>query len=255
MTLIVPSNGLHDFESADLVTTPQGAEWLEENPDFMDLLEAYCSTVDEPETLFNIEGVNHIGWGSNSLVVEYGGLALKLSTPSTGRQAWDRGDPVKPEDMIGQLRFLDGLGEHLAKGKSNVSTTEQYLALNGPFGNLRLEEHKIGYATLGRTLFDRLHNNKNQRFTIDEEVEIIKKERQANKIVRTRVGNAVGHTVFALGMDFGRRLHNDNVLVPVGVDIPEDGPLCVIDQPSRNIFGSFAMSALSIKTSLSNRRN
>src|ERR1700722_16672049 len=99
-----------EIGSSESMATLQGLKWLEQHPAFSDLVTQLCSSEDRPESHF--DGMPFVGEGDNSIVWENDGLAIKLSAPHTGREAWRKSRPIKPEDLLGQFRFLASLGEH-----------------------------------------------------------------------------------------------------------------------------------------------
>ncbi len=247
----------NDFEisrvgEGEILATPDGSKWLEEHQSFVAIMTEFTRTnLEAVHFLRNQPGIDYVKMGSNSTILAVDGKALKVASPFSGRRANRSGRPEKSEDLFQQLEFsvmvADRLSEYgkrivdeeieLVAGTGEdshmnehaqiqsyheIMTPNQYFALSGPTGNLKLEElMSTDWKTLG-DLATMRNFDKVKRLDV-------------NEAVKKRITAAVGKTM-TMAMDFGQGLQNHNVLA-LDSSRPETGPLCIIDQPSSRLIG------------------
>ena len=119
-----------ETSGAQVMGTEAGLERVAASPQLLELLGQFCVADSEPETVFH--GIPSIGTGCNSEVHEVDGLAVKLSTETTGRSAWMCGTS-EPENLLNQFRFMDALATYFT-GNAEVTAPNQYLALRSRSG-------------------------------------------------------------------------------------------------------------------------
>ena len=214
----------------DLLATPDGIEWLQEHESFVETMADFTNTEKGTELFFNDKPeVLHVDMGSNSSVFRMSGVALKMSTPYSGRQSYNESRTVRQENLFNQFIFSINLADKL-KDQSDIMTPKQYFALHSPVGNLRVEELvPPDWITLGRLAFDRGFTN--------ERTEVM------NQVVRARIIKVAGRLMTA-SMDFGQTLRNHNVLVQETALAPENAPLYIVDQPSSRLVGRVLFALL-----------
>lgn len=225
---IQPSN----FERPrGMKATPAGMQLLDRSPLLQEVVRDFIRTGDlSKESMDRLAFVAH---GSRSEVRGAGDVAIKLSTPYTGRGGWERPDgTTTPEDQVLQHEFLLALEQHL-RGNSDgsVRVPKQYFALRSPKGTfLRAEELMIGWHDLDY--------HKRTLPTDEQKAELF-------DYVKERINTAMGRTALRLGLgDLGlgkdKKLHGNNVLVPKNsLDTPKE--FCIIDQPNQRVVPSVAL--------------
>lgn len=83
----------------------------------------------------------------NSEVREVDGMAVKLSTETTGRSAWLSGTSA-PENLLDQFRFMDTLATYFGDN-AEVTAPDQYLALRSRSGAyLSVQQYMDGWQSL-----------------------------------------------------------------------------------------------------------
>lgn len=234
----VSNNTASEIGRGDVLATPEGVKWLEDHDSFVEIISQFTHAEGQTELFFNnIEGVDlrGVGMGSNSQVYRVDELALKLSSPYSGRSAYNASRPYKPENLFNQFKFTGLLAERL-EASHDIRVPRQYFALHSPAGNLRGEELiPPEWQTVGEFSVSRGYSKS--------------QEQALNESIKARILGAVGRSML-LCMDFGQTLHNHNVLVPRDVDKPENGPLYIIDQPSNRAVGTLSLAVVNAQSRL-----
>ena len=227
-----------EFTGARTALTEAGIELLDGRPDISDLAASFCVTPQPSETL--LEGNLYVGIGNNSQVWGMDGVAMKLSTTTTGRASWEHGGPVAPENLIAQLDFLNRLRTYLLdRSKGNLSVPEQYFAIRNRRGDfLKGEQYMEGWVSL--------HALTAQRHYTREQVGVL------NRHTRKRLLEGVTDPLLRRGLsDLGvtryEPLHDQNVLIPEDADNLQTAPLCIIDQPRKGIVGRLIAKAAKLQ--------
>jgi hypothetical protein len=214
----------------DLIATPDGIQWLQDHEPFVETMAGFTNTEKDTELFFNDKPeVLHVDMGSNSSVFSVDGVALKMSTPYSGRQSYEQSKPVRHENLFNQFTFAITLADKL-KDQSDIMTPKQYFALHSPVGNLRVEELiPPNWTTFGKLATDGGFTNE--------------RTNEMNQVVKNRIIKVAGRLMTA-SMDFDQTRRNHNVLVEETAIAPENAPLYIIDQPSSRILGRILFALL-----------
>lgn len=222
---------LPDVPVLQSVASEQGLSLLESRDDIRDIVSAVCDKPDNPESCFS--EYPFLAQGNNAMVWNVGNVAVKLVTPTSGRDSWNKGQSTKPDDLVGQFAFMSRLGRHLKNDSAkSISVPDQYLALRTTDGNgLLAMEYLEQQSTLVELMLKRKYGKEEQN--------------EIYRGVQTRLRKAIGSSALKLGVhDLGigatSRLQGNNVMVPRDTEYPEKAPLCIIDQPKRGMAGRVA---------------
>lgn len=229
------SLSLQSAEQFKYAATESGDRLLQDMPMLSAVASKFCISATVSETF--LESYPFIGSGDNSAVWSVEGVAVKISTLSTGRDAWVSSRSTKPENLIDQLEFLAAYRAHLRDtSDGSVTVPEQYFALQNSKGDyLRTEEHMKGWISLIKFCCDR-------GLDVPESKKVLAS-------ARGRIAQSVGDSIFRLGLDDigirgGGPVNGSNILVPEASDNPTTAQLCIIDQPKRGIKGKLTMPFL-----------
>lgn len=221
---------------ADMVVTPQGEALLNDSPVLQAAILGYASRTTGPaqDALRGMDGLTFVGEGDNSQVWRAGDTAIKVNTPTTGREYYRYVTPVKPEDLIGQTTFMHALAVDLAaRSVDDISVPQQHLALRTTTGDqLSVQEYVDGWTSW----FDWTSRRK-----MDAVSTIDLREHLKLRIIGAMGGSALAVGVSDLGLRRNAKLHGGNVLVPSDCESAADAPLCIIDQPSKGIRGKLGL--------------
>ena len=225
-----------ETSGAQILGTEAGFDRVATSPQLLELLGQFCVATTEPEACF--ANATYIGTGYNSEIREVDGMAIKLSTDTTGQRAWLLGTS-KPENLLNQFRFMSTLAAYFSNN-AEVTAPEQYLALRSRSGSyLSVQQYMNGWQSLQSWL----DTHSNQATPI-----------LAN--VKGRIKNNVNNPLIRLGMeDLGlhrwQALHTKNIMVPGDAEEADEVQLCIIDQPSQRVYGRLAVAGLGIAAKLS----
>jgi len=223
-----------ETSSAHVISTEAGLERVSASPQLLELLGQFCVADSRPEEVFR--GIPSIGMGCNSEVHEVDGMAVKLSTDTTGRSAWLLGNS-EPENLLNQFRFMDALATYF-DGNTEVTAPDQYVALRTRHGAfLSVQQYMDGWQSLQSWL----------------DGQVVPQDNPAPILaaVKDRIKGNVDHPLIRLGLeDLGlhkwRPLHTKNILVPSDTDRADEAQLCIIDQPSQRLYGHLAVAGLRV---------
>ncbi len=214
--------------------TESGLERVASSPQLLELLSRYCVTDGKPEACF--VGIPSIGTGCNSEVWEVDGMAVKLSTETTGRSAWLRG-PTAPENLLNQFRFMDALAVYFGNN-AEVTAPDQYLALRSPHGAYLLVQQYMGGWQSLQSWIDGRPTLMDDPAPIVAGVKERIKSNTRNPLIRLGLDD--------LGLPRQRPLYTKNILVPSDTECADETQICIIDQPSRRLCGHVAVAGLRV---------
>lgn len=216
------------FEGDLVHSTPLGRAVLE-NPSIQQALRAYHES-ETPEKV-TIPGITRIGEGRFSCVGTINGIALKISSPSSGTETSD-GKP-RTEDLPEQFTTLNNLGEYLQGSSEGISTPLQIFVTQTPYGAYILgQQFMDGWVSFEQRTF--------QEYGPADTVSTTAKEEIGELSIRiaTRIARAIRHFPFRQNLNdlidttaSGIWLHGGNILVPAHCTLRDTPPLCIIDQP------------------------
>jgi hypothetical protein len=218
--------------------TQSGVELLSENKDLAERIKQFCSHDIRPEDCFR--GAKFIAKGTIAQVWNIGGVAVKISTPTTSVHSWEAGHPARPKNLINQFDFTRALDVHLSKDKeSGVIVPEPFFALRSQYGSyLYAQKNMVGWHYLGRAFYEhKIAAIDHERDTTYTELSSVIK----NRINAAMLGSPLRLGLDDLGLNQGETLHNGNILVPISNAPLETSPLCIIDQPHGAINGKTAL--------------
>ena len=227
---------LQEAPVTSFTATEAGMALLEGDAALQEAIAQYSTVMSNPEDSIGRAGGTHVGMGDNSQVWNFNGVAIKASSPTTGRNVWRYGISFKPEDLLGQFVYLDALGRHLDdRTQGEIITPAQHFALRTKGGNYLLgQQFMDGWTSLGTWTRDRRYDSMEREDFLSR--------------IQARIVAGVGYTVLRPGvvdLHLGRRktLHVGNVLIPKDTTSPETARLCIIDQPSQGLFGRIGVLA------------
>ena len=219
----------------DMVATPQGESLLYGSPVLQAAILGFANASgDRAEQAFHVtDDMAFVGEGDNSQVWRTAGVAIKISTSTTGRDYFKYGTPIPPENLTSQARFMHALGEDLsARGVEDIGVPRQYLALRTEHGDqLSVQEYLDGWTSW--------FSWARQHALSDVETCDLR-DHLKRRLVAGMAGSLLRIGVSDLGLRRGARLHGDNVLIPEAPDDPMEAPIRVIDQPSIGLCGKLA---------------
>ena len=232
-TIEIPLLG--DIPAQQFYATRAGEQWLSEHPGFRTLVGAFIDLEDQqgmaPERAF--ADVPFVGTGVYSEVRDFEGVAVKLSTDTTG--SYD-GRGLR-ENLLDQFTVLGALRSHLdERPEHGITAPSQLLAMRTPQGNfIQVEELKSGWTNLRKVITVR-------RIGDDQEHEI-------NEAVKARINSAVGKSVLRrgikdLGLSKKEYLHSKNVMVQTDTEELAQAEVCIIDQPQIGASGRLIATIL-----------
>lgn len=208
------NNGL---EFDNMTQSPEGSDWLLDNPKFFEIIGKFCALSILPESA--IENLEFVAKGNSSIVRKIGGLAIKVSSTTTIRN-----EQYNPEDLVSQFIFLSALSDYFHKHPNlNLTVPDQMFVLKSRGSYLKAERLMEGWTTLFEA------SKLNGRYEKDHANEI-------NNRVKNRINNSgvPYHLMLGLndlGLKKSRYFSSRNILVPLGEFDPNQSPLCIIDQP------------------------
>lgn len=216
--MAIPETTYPDFDRSDFMATEQGIDWLEDHPYFGTVLNDFYREEDKPELL--VRSGQFIAEGFSGETWKFDDAAVKITTASTGIGYWKFRNS-KRDNLMGQFIFLNSLKEHLdSRDQYGVTVPEQFFALQAVAGQIKAEQFMEGWHSLGE-FYTR------ENFSTDRIME-------TNRRMKARVIDAIGLTTLRLSLDIsthGKKDDAHNLLIPIEEDVPEEGEICIIDQP------------------------
>ncbi len=205
--------------------TPAGREILRGSSVLQDRVRGFIEAK-EPHKVRSRQ-LNYVGNGRFSYVFEADGIALKVSSPTTSRDAFEQKNQLYAEDLTKQFVCLNGLYRHLQGQTTSVITPEQYFAVRAP-------EHTFILAQQYMEGWQPWDDWVDATFGYDTEAAAEPELQQLEADIKNRLRRAIGG--FAMRDCVNDLVHDDklhwgNILLPTGHAPTQDVPVCVIDQP------------------------
>jgi hypothetical protein len=209
-----------------VIFNQKGLDIIKADPALKESIIQYINTPINAEDIF--KSYPRVGSGNNSIVHSSEGVAIKISTGSTGYLAYKHNTYIAPENLLVQSQFLNLLDERLTMvDEETIAVPEQYLALKTAHGNfLSLHENLFSLESL----FDWIIKN---QLTYEEELEL-------NTAIKSDLNRKLGFTSLRYGLnDLGirknDRLRAKNIMIPLNSSDPLTAKKTIIDQPSRGV--------------------
>ncbi|HET6746850.1 MAG TPA: hypothetical protein VFH06_01960 [Candidatus Saccharimonadales bacterium] len=210
-------------------STPAGDDLLDKNEALQTAMETYIGA--EDAHLERVSGSRLLGAGKYSFTFALNNeLAIKVSGPRTSQMAHEKKKSFWPEDLGEQFAVLSALRKHGRLARENISVPKQFFVAHSPHDNFILaQEYMKGWEPIvARTL--REYGDRVDDPAAHEEVG------KWTAIFRRRLQAGVEDFEHVdrlndLGLQHEAGIHAGNVLIPVGAELGEETPLCIIDQP------------------------
>lgn len=219
------------FEGNLVNSTPQGQAVLL-RPSIQEALQAYHGS-ENPEKVVLPNAVQ-IGEGKFSNVFVVDDIALKISSPHSGYQAAEAGQPSPVEDLSVQFVTLSSLCEYIQGNSEGVSVPQQFFVTSTPYGAYVLgQQYMDGWVSVERRTFEEYGSSDTIGSTAIEEIGnwsiamAYRLKRAFGDFPRlANINDLVGMQDNVISM------HGGNILVPAGSTLRHQPPICVIDQPA-----------------------
>jgi len=226
-----------ESESFRSITTEKGLEILENNPRIISIVDKFNdnSTLAENELISD----KYLGTGNHSSVWAVDGVAVKVSSHSTGRIAWKHTSNTGPENLIRQLNFLNIFRKYLdSRSDGYISVPEQYFAFRNFDGDyIKAEQEMTGWKPIS-SFCDAIG------ITDEEKSNIYNSTK--SKIIGYLSCSYLKFGLTDAGLESKAKLHGGNILVPDNTKDIINAPVCIIDQPSKGLKGKIAESLISL---------
>ncbi len=222
------------IDTARIIGTTTGNELLGDTPELLDMVQAFLATPQFPEHAF--DSLPYIGGGRNSIVRQFGDIAVKISTPTTGKNGWEYTANSSTENLFHQHLFLRTLDSHLVDA-ANLTVPDQLIAIkskNKPH-YVSFQQYMAGWQSL--------------KSWIQQDAQNTLSVEELRHHVQNRIKASVHHPLMRLGLnDIGlhrwSQLNAGNILIePSAIDYTKS-QLCIIDQPGYGISSSVAINGL-----------
>lgn len=221
--------------AAVIEATPRGFELAERTPHLRDVIDSVVNSSQHPEDYLQRDPrFSFLGSGVRSHAYAAGDVAVKLSSRTTGMEAYNFGSTT-PENLLRQYRVLRALGKYLEGTTDEIITPRQHFAIQ-PLSHrhsLMLQEYMHGWQPLRSWLLGQ--NPGNTQVSDADMPDIIGP-------IHQRLTNALSKCPFRLAINDllkqpPGRMNCGNVLIPRHTEDPTTARLCIIDQPSVGISG------------------
>ncbi len=214
--------------------SPEGERLLRDEEELSRAIAQFAFSGEGHKT--RVPGTFLLGAGRYSFTFRFRDIvALKISTPYTSQDSFNAGKPLQAEDLAMQFDVLSALGEHLDGNAEDVSTPEQYFALETP-EQLRMlgAEYMAGWTAIeNRTRIE--YGNvdditDSDRTRLDSLISLYR-----DRIIRSIGGFGLAHHLNDLALNKDDGVHGGNILVPDDQPFDPFLPLCIIDQPAPHL--------------------
>jgi hypothetical protein len=200
--------------------TPEGQTFLQESEDLQQALDAFWDS-ESPEWAI---GGRFIGTGKFSSVRLIGGVALKISSPTSSQYSYENGKATRAERLTAQFSFLRALGTHLQKTDPTIYVPQQFFAAHSKHDAYLLgQEYMEGWMPIADWA--------DKNYPPEEDAAWS----SMSKHIKGRIEAAVAGTKLRRGLNDLRLekpgIHGDNILIPQDAEPTGDMPLCILDQP------------------------
>ena len=206
--------------------SPRGLELLDGSDKLRRVLGEYARA-ERPEMVVP-PGVRLLATGKFGFAFRMGSFILKVTSPTSSIRPENR-TPRPPEDLTEQFRVMGALAEHLGQGREGVIAPQHFFVAHTPHNTYVLcQRFMTGWRTLEHATVE--------TFPDPEAPGLKRVAKEIVTTIRSRVERALQGYAFRdqiddLGRDPTGPLHGTNLLIPVGVALTPDVPLCIIDQP------------------------
>jgi hypothetical protein len=217
-------------------STARGRELLANSDQLQEAIRLFAEA-DEPHKA-RIPGARVLGAGRYGFTFHIDNMAVKVTSPTSSQESFDKKKPMPPEDLRAQYVVLGALWEHLQQRKEDVTTPEQFFVSHTPTNAFILgQEYMEGWVPVeDRTVL--IYGEAGE-----DEAEYAAVKREIKKLtdaMRQRLTIALGgfaliDRIDDLGIDRSSGIHGGNLLVPAEADLNYDTPLCIIDQPGHEL--------------------
>lgn len=223
--MIVPDR-LKRFHIVDC--SPEGLALLDGSEGLRHALEMYV-TSPEPEKVIPA-GAVLLGTGRYGFAFRIADVVLKVTSPTSSQQAFDQKRPFPPEDLTEQFRVMGALAAYLGRGRDGVTAPSQFFVARTPLNTFVLGQQLLnGWVAL--------EDATEVAFPGDPEDPGIKRQVSTltrayrDRLARVLEGFPLRDRIDDLGLHHKSGIHGTNLLVPPGVQLGPQVPLCIVDQP------------------------
>ncbi len=211
-------------------STPVGDELLANNEVLQTAMGLFAAA-QEPHKA-HVPGSRLLGAGEFGFTFEIGGIAVKISSPTSSQKSFDLGRPLPPEDLRKQFLTLAALREHLQGKEEGIVTPEQYFVATTPYKAFILaQEYMNGWVSYedrtSQVFGPAVETNATDRQEIAQVSAGIRQ-----RIFRALGGFALINNINDLALHKESGVHGGNLLVPETANFDTNMPLCIIDQPA-----------------------
>lgn len=224
---------LADLEVRQFTGTRAGIDLLEGDAELQRVVADFTTH----ESASVAYGHEVLGQGKLSIVTGIGDVAVKIATRQTNK--FSSSPFRKADNLIGQITYMTALREHLLQptsAEADLHVPEQFFALRTHDGNYLSVQQRMHAV-------EPLHDwDKRQGPAL------LPERAQVFGTILERIVDAVPEDENQLSIGLGDikapkpdYVHGGNILIPVESTQPQEGPLCIIDQPGQNSWGKAAM--------------
>lgn len=207
------------------VASPGGIDIFESNIGLQEFVARFCAAPED--AVHFVTERNFLGQGRYSDLCIVGGVAVKLSTPNTGREAHTRRVKTLTEDLFAQHDFMSEIDFWLrGRPENGVIVPQQYFAIRKGKGYLQAMQLMSGFEHFKKWLGRRGENLENWHDTHA----VVHR-----RIVAAFVGSNLLESMSDIyeperERDHPNELHTKNIMMQVGDLDPETATICIIDQ-------------------------
>lgn len=182
-----------------------------------------------------VPGAYVLGAGRYGYTLAVDGIAVKITTPTSSQESFDRGVPLPPEDLTRQFEVMGELHNYLDGEPEGVTAPEQFFVAHTPKDAYILGQQLMhGWVTVEEQT-DIVHG-----WTDPEDEAATLEIRRWTAALRARLQRALGgfaylHMLDDLAFHKSSGVHAGNLLVPRQESLNPDTPLCIIDQPGHEL--------------------
>ena len=209
------------------LATAEGRRMLNENELVRECVRIFQAT-ESPEKILSYPG-RFIGAGSHSYTWVVDGVLIKFSSPTSSYAAYELGEPVPPEDLGEQFRFLRGLGAYLSeRPEANMVVPDQYFALRNESGAYMLAQQFMADRVM---LAQRLDDELDYSSPEDSAFFGVLREGFTRRLIDVATGTDFAPMLNDLIRPEKEWIHAGNLLVLTEESLDSGMSLGIIDQP------------------------
>lgn len=219
-------------------STPDGLAQLDANERLQAALDVLVRSPRAEEVA--LPDTRLLGSGKFARTLLIGGVAVKISTPTSSKRAIETRRPHPPEDLGRQFTVLDALWSYFKQRRDGFCAPRQYFVSRTPDNTFILaQQFMAGWTSLSERAFEvygyehamgdakREHQ---QAFDthllrrVVNELRGFELRSEINDLVQKKTTPAADGTPLPA-------FHGGNILVPAAAALDEQTPICIIDQP------------------------